>query len=408
MSQANSQSVASLVVLLFGLLGGIGLVASSPKVETTPVEVRPPLLRVAAIERERIQLEVHAQGTVEPRTEIDLVAEVSGRVTAVSPKLAAGAFFEAGDVLLEIDARDYELAVDRARTARTRAAAEAELASARHARLEKLAADGVSSTAALDDARAAARVADAVLAESETALVQARRELERTRIVAPFAGRVREQRVDHGQFVADGHAAARVYAVDYVEIRLPMLDRDAAFVALPVDGSADGPRVELTGTYLGREHTWHGRIVRTEGQIDPNTRMIHAVARVEDPYGRRNASTRPGDVPALPVGLFVEARILGRAVDDVVRVPRVALHDRAQVAVVDRDDRLRVRHVEVVQRQREHVIVAGGLQPGDRVCTSPPGRVIEGTPVRVEQTNSTATAATPTERRAAAPASRAS
>lgn len=234
----------------------------------------------------------------------------------------------------------------------------------------------------LDDAENAARVAAASLREAEAALEQARRDLERTELRAPYAGRVREKLVDVGQFVERGTPVARLYAVDYAEIRLPIPDEEMAFLDLPLDyrGAAHqgaGPTVILRADFAGGRHAWEGRIVRTEGEIDPRSRMIHAVARVDDPYGRGT----PGR-PPLHVGLFVEAEILGRELPGAVVLPRAALRGDGRILVVDADDRLRGRQVDVVRVDGEQAIIRSGLAAGERVCVSPLETVTDGTKVR--------------------------
>jgi RND family efflux transporter MFP subunit len=313
-----------------------------------------------------------------------LVAEVAGRITWVSPNLAAGGFFEEGELLARIDASDYELAVERADAALARASSELALARTHLERRRGLAERGVASAAALDEAVNTERVATAAVRDARALLRQARRDLERSRILAPFAGRVREKRVDVGQFVGRGAPVARIYAVDYAEVRLPIPDQEAAFVDLPIDyrgeaGERGGPEVRLRARFAGRDYTWTGTIVRTEGEIDPRTRMIQTVARVEDPYGRSAQLKRP----PLAVGMFVKAEIAGRLLEDVVLLPRSALRGRDQVVIVDSEDRLRLRHVEVLREQRETVVIDGGLAPGDRVCTTPLETVDQGTEVKV-------------------------
>jgi RND family efflux transporter MFP subunit len=180
-----------------------------------------------------VQLRIEARGSVVPRTESELVAEVAGRITWVSPALAAGGFLEAGEPLLRIDPSDYELGLERARAALERAESELALAGAGLERKRTLADRGVTSRAVLDEATSHQRVAAAARREAQAAVRQAQRDLERTEVKAPFEGRVREKRVDVGQFVGRGAPVARVYAVDYAEVRLPLPDREAAYVDLP-------------------------------------------------------------------------------------------------------------------------------------------------------------------------------
>jgi RND family efflux transporter MFP subunit len=373
-----------LLVLAAGMIGTVGLVSVRPAVST---EVSPhfaPVVRVITAQARTVQLQVEAQGSVLPRTETTLVAEVSGRIPWVSPSLASGGFVAAGDELVHIDPSDYRLAVERASAALARAESALALGRSAAQRQRTLAERGVTSSAALDDSDHRERAAEAGFREAKVALEQAQHDLERTVVTAPFAGRVREKHVDLGQFVNRSTPIARIYAVDFAEIRLPISDDDAAFVDLPVAYRDEavpglGPQVTLSARFAGRDHSWQGRIVRTEGEIDPRTRMIHAVARVEDPYGRGEQADRP----PLAVGMFVHARIEGRVVPDVIELPRSALRGRDEVVVADDQGRLHIRSVEILKQERDRVLVVGGLRAGERVCTPPPAVTVEGMEVRV-------------------------
>jgi RND family efflux transporter MFP subunit len=401
LEKLDKKVVLPTAVLVLGLVGSVGLVAARPRV-ATQAPLRPvPLVEVTVVERRPERIVVTAQGTVSPRTESDLVAEVAGRIVWVSPSLANGGFVEPGEVLARIDPGDYEVAVERAEAALERADSERATAQAELTRVEKMARDGVTSPSRLDDARNTARVAAASSRDAAAALRQSRRDLERTEVTAPFTGRVREKHVGVGQFVTRGTPVARVYAVDYAEVRLPLSNDDAAFLDLPIDyrgvddraaddpddpaegGGAEGPTVRLHATFGGRTHVWTGRIVRTEGEIDPRTRMIHAVARIENPYDR---GVDAPDRPPLAVGMFVEAEIEGRLLDDAIAIPRSALRGRDQVVLVDGDDQLRHRRIEVLRRDRDKVLVSSGLAPGDRVCSTPMSLAVDGTLVRVAPT----------------------
>lgn len=358
------------------------MVAARAPVEPVAPELLPPLVRVVQVRPAPLRLRVRSQGTVEPRTASILVPEVGGRVVWVSPALAAGGFFEAGEALLRLDRTDPEIRLARAEAAAAAARSQAALAERNRERSRRLAAEGIVSRTAVDDADNAARVASASLREVEAALRQAQRDLARTELTAPYAGRVREKLVDVGQFVERGTPLARLYAVDYAEVRLPIPDRELAFLDLPLDYRGDasqrpGPPVTLRAEFAGTEHAWRGRVVRTEGEIDPRTRMVTVVARVDDPYGRGAA-----DRPPLHVGLFVHAEIHGRELPAAVVLPRAALRGDGRVLVVDGEDRLRERRIDVVRTDGEHVIVGAGLAPGDRVCVSPLETATDGTAVR--------------------------
>ncbi len=366
-----------------GLLLALVLLVTGPDVEPR-VPVPPiPLVRVLEVQPGALQLRVETHGTVMPRTESDLIPEVSGPVVWVSGSLVSGGFFQADEVLLRIDPSDYETALEQARARVSRAQSEHRLAQRELERQRDLAAQNVASPAQLDIAVNLAAVAEAALRESRAARLRAERDLERTEIRAPYDGRVRSESIDVGQFASRGGAVAVLYAVDFAEVRLPVPDEELAYLDLPLvyrdDVPGPGPEVILRARFAGKEHEWRGQVVRTEGELDPKSRMVHVVARVSDPYGRDSGR------PPLSIGLFVEAEILGARLERAVVLPRSALRSGNQVLVVDSDSRLRYRPVEVVRRAGDEAVIGAGLEAGDRVCLSPLEAAVDGMAVRINE-----------------------
>ena len=377
------------VLLPFVLVGGAGLTAyvmyrNRPPVEIQTPDFEPPGVRVLPVAFTTVSLTVASQGTVQPRTSSQLVPEISGPVTEVAPSFAVGGFFEAGDVLLKIDPYDYQQAVIVARSQLAQAqlrlaqeGAEAEVARREWAEL------GRGDPSALTLRQPQVEDARAAVAAAEAALDRAARDVARAEIKAPYAGRVQSKDVDIGQFVNKGNTVGRIYAIDSAEIRLPLPDKELAFIDIALSyrggGQQTGPRVTLSADFAGRRHTWQGRIVRTESEIDPVSRMVHLVAEVRDPYAPGSDSSRP----PLASGMFVEAEIEGRTVSDVVVLPWAALRGRDRVLVVDESSRLRYRQVEVLRSTSDEVLVRGGLAEGELVCVSPLDSVTDGMVVRV-------------------------
>lgn len=349
-------AVAALVV--------VGLLRSRPVVETAPREIAPPPVRVLTVAPTAVDLGVRSQGSVIPVTEADLVSEVAGTIVWTAESFEVGGFFDAGEVLLRLDRRDYELALASARAALAQAGvglareqAEADVA---REEWEQLGAGGEPGPLVLRQPQLAE-----ARAQVEAALANKRRaelDLERTAIRAPFAGRLRAKRVDRGEFVNRGVPLATIYAVDAAEVVLPVPDSELAFLDLPLGSELvdSGPRVLLRARFAGGRHEWEGRIARVGGEIDPATRMVNLIARVDDPY---QAS---GDRPPLSVGLFVDAEVIGRSVESVFQVPRGALVGADRVWLVE-DGRLVLRHVGILRADPEVVIVSDGLSAGDRI-----------------------------------------
>jgi RND family efflux transporter MFP subunit len=348
-----------------------------------------PLVRVQVATLSNEQLDVIARGSVEALRTVDLAAEVGGRIIKTHPALRAGGTFTPNDVLVEIDATDYELLI----TQKMAAVARAEL----RLMQEQAEADAavraweqIEGNAPIDPlARREPQIRDAKLAVASAQAQQKRAETDvrRTRVQLPFSGRVRSVHADIGQTVQRGQRLAVALDTSELEVRLPIPLRETAFVDLPLgDRTDDGPKVEITADFAGAPCTWQGSIVRIEGEIDRRTRQLTAIARV----------TRTADSQPLLVGMFVEARILGREVQDVFRVPSSALHSGDHIWIVEavEDDtadnikttyRLRDRVVTVLRTERDHAILKDGLQAGEQVCLSSLQAPVDGMKVRIRE-----------------------
>ncbi len=375
----NAKVIAPIGVLLAALALVALLIGTASTVEPSLPQPLPTTVRVLTVQPERVQLKVHAQGTVVPRSESALVPEVSGRVDWVSPNLVPGGYFELDETLLRINQSDYIAAVERAEAALARADAENELAQFDYGRVQDLHGRSLVSQADLESARRGARVAAAALQDARLVLETARRDLARTELKAPFAGLVRSEKVDRGQFISRGAAVAEIYAVDFVEVRLPIADRQLAYLNLPENRRGElpvdlSPQISFRTDFAGQSQSWNGRLVRTEAEIDPGSRMVYAIGRISaDPESQL--------LPP-PVGLFVEAEIAGVAREDVVVLPRVALREGTRVLVVNDEERLSFRDVEILRVYRDEVYVTAGLNAGERVVVSPLQTVVDGMRVK--------------------------
>ena len=372
------------LVPILAALGGLGVSAAifltAPRITHQPSTPAIVAVRTMAADPGTVRMAVAAYGAVAPKTESNLVSEVAGRIVSVAPSMVSGGFFRKGDVLLQIERVDYELALERSRA--LLASAQSELANAEDAyrRADELRETQSISESAHDNAFNRLGVAQASLREATALLARAERDLERTRLMAPYDGRVRDERVDVGQFISRGEAVATLYSIDFAEVRLPVRDEDLAFLPLslarPGTGPAATPGVVLRARFAGREHIWEARIVRTEGELDPLTRMVNLVAQVPRPYDPR------GDQPPLTVGLFVEAQIEGRTMDDVLILPASALQRDGRVYVVGADGRLSFRDVDVLRTTGDVHYVRGPIRPGELICVSGLDNAVEGQAVR--------------------------
>ena len=361
--------IVSLLVIGASVVASIALIAIFKKPPEKKEQPRvAPLVEVLELDEMTAEFVVRSQGTVRPRTETILSAEVSGTITDISPKFIAGGVFGRNEVLMRIDPTNYTVDVEQAEALVKQRQIEYDGAL-------KLRASGYRAEAELASAAAA-------LASAKAALVRANRDLERTYIRLPYEGMVRSKEVDLGQFVNPGSRLGVVFATDYAEVRLPLTDGDLAVVELPspseitASGGAPGPSVTLSAIQRGKPVSWNARIVRSEGVVDENSRVTYAVARIEDPYRRHS------DGVPLPMGTFVTASIAGSTLEGIVRVPRSALRGSDQLIFVDDESRLRIRDIRIARADENYVYVSDGAMPGDRIVVSAIDTPVNGLKVR--------------------------
>ncbi|MGB1580247.1 MAG: efflux RND transporter periplasmic adaptor subunit, partial [Nevskiales bacterium] len=356
-----------------------------------------PVVQVTTVKQRNYQVEVASRGTVQAHTQVALVAQVSGEIVDINPDFRDGGYFGAGETLIKIDPRDYQLAVTMA---------EAELASAQQ-RLseekarsaqaerdwERLGGGGAPNDLALRKPQLAG--AKAALAAAEASLAQARLNLKRTEVSLPYDGRVLSKSADVGQVVTAGTRLGEVYSTDKAEVRLPLSNRQLAKLSIPEqyrgEDAQPGPEVTLSAQVGDRVYSWLGRVVRSSGAIDANSRQSFVVAQVDDPYGRREDGG-----PPLKVGQFVEARIQGEQLNRVFVIPRSALRGENLAYVIKKtgdQTQLDERRVGVVWQDDNAVVIRDGLKAGEQLVTTLPSAAAPGMRVRLPE----ARPATPTQ-----------
>jgi len=378
MSGKKTKLVLPIVVLLVGA-GAAAMIISSrqapPRVERPHLG---PLVEVMAAEVADVPVTVTGHGEVVAKVAVDVVPQVAGQVVKIHPSLVAGGFFRAGDVLLVIDPRDYELAVERAQAvvARAQVTLEREQAEAAVAREEwDVLNPDEEPTSGLVVREPQVRQSEAELAAAIAELSATELNLQRTRISLPFDGVVVSENVDVGQFVGTGNRLARVYGRDVVEVRVPLDSRELAWFSVPAQGE-QGTTVEVSTTFGGARHAWKGYVTRMEAEVDQKSRMVHVVVEIPHPY--ETAEGRPALLP----GTFVDVSIVGRTLTGVVAIPRHAVREGGGVWVIE-DGTLRVREIEILRSDRQQTLVASGLAQGDLVIVSTLDAVTDGMTVRV-------------------------
>ncbi len=371
------------------LLAGVGIAASllstAPKTERKRPKLTTPRVEILSLQPQDYQVRVLSRGTLSPRSSSTLVAEVSGRIIQVADNFRTGGFFAAGDLLLQIDPRDYENAVIVAGATLTQKQLELDEQQALSDQAQR---DWQNLNLAGEPTPLTLRTpqrhnAQAALAAAQAELRQAEIELERTRIFAPYAGRILVQKVDTGQYVSPGSPLADIFASDAVEIRLPISSEDQRFLKLPESFLNDqktnpsGAEVLFYSQIGDKTHQWQGRLVRTEGAIDIQSRQLFVIGQITDPYLRKNGS------PALKIGQFLEAEIFGKLLKNVFVLPRTAVRGTNTVHLIDAENRLQRRELDIIWRDAKSLIARGPLEPGDRLSLTALPFAADGSKVQI-------------------------
>lgn len=396
MRQNHQQgSIGFFLIIVIGMAIMAGLWFFKPKPSLRPkIAVTVPLVDVVAAKPSQYRATIISQGTVVPKRQINLVNEIAGRIVEVSPNFDVGRFFKANQLLIALDDRDhrYDLAIANTQIVVAERELALEQGQARQAKRtwRDLGSNSANSLALREPQLNAAKAGlVAATAQRDRAMLN----VERTRINIPFDGRIQTKLVALGEFVSAGTNLATVYGSEAVEIRLPLNNQQLALAGLtpgkeiPRDSEGDGsPEVLLSATIGDDLHHWSVTSMRMDAVIDEATRFYYLIVEVNDPFSNANLKQ------PLLVGLFVEAKISGRLHENVIQVPKRALVDDAYVFVVNSDNKLSLRAIEIVDRQKDTVITKSDINEGELIVISDTRVLKQDLIVEVAERNITASA----------------
>ncbi len=434
-------ALAAVLVLAGGVWGTVVLVQNKPQPRTVTAPALGRLVRIRELRKQAQTFWVSAYGAVRPKIEVTLVPEVSGRIISRAPGFRSGGFIKKGDLLVEIDPRNYRLTVaqrlaqigqleaDIARILQTEKNYRANLAinernlnlaKTEYDRNRKLRKQGVVSQRELDLSRQAVfrlestyqnqvnaiALVPSQLAQKRAALEvtraqyeEAKLNLQRTKIYAPFDGRVREAGVDVSDYARSGQSIGIIHDMSVVEIPVSVPVEDARWALRRAEGMKSFPRdqeemqrffsgAEILWTRLGQTFSWKGQVTFVGASLDEATRAITFTVEVKNPLEKFS----PGVHPPLLSGMFVRVRIRGITVQNVFVIPRSALRPGNRVYIFD-NGLLDVRPVEVVRKAKDEVVIGGGLQESEKLILSAIPDAVAGMMLRAREARPNAVAA---------------
>jgi len=334
-----------------------------------------PLVSVQEVHLRKRPVMIEGYGTVKPRHTLDLVPQVSGKVVMISKNFINGGFVKKGQVLIQIERADYEIALKRAEAnlLNTEVSYKKALKQAHIAKKEweeilrsvlvnkKVMPDEL--TLYLPQLKAAKAAYDSAVSDVRLAKLN----LERTTLISPYDARVLTRKTDIGQYVTPGKALGSLFGIAEADIVVPLHTQDVAWLKISSDA-------EVISNLTGKVIRYPGRLIRTEGRIDPASRMLHAVIEVKRPYGF---------TPPLENGAFVIVKIIGKKAEG-FWVPTKA--ERDGKVWVAQESHLRIRNVRILYRKTDTVLVSG-LRDGDHIITTSLFAVTDGMKIRVPESD---------------------
>lgn len=364
--------IIPLIIIAVGLVGRYVLVQSRPVPEKQIKENNGPLVDYLTIMKEDHKVIVSGTGTVIPKQEASVTPQVNGKVTYFSQNFVAGGIFKKGDLFFKIESIDYELALEQAE-------ANLERLQNEFNRSESLFKNGMINEhdfeKTLDDYKVA-----------QSKLKQAKLDLQRTEMHAPFNCLIRSKDIDIGQYVRSGNSVGMIAGTDSAEIVIPLPQEDLYWINIPQKGNKNsGASAQIIKTSGDKTFTWQGQVVRTLGEINARDRMERVVVEVLDPYQLKNGNK--GERPDLAVGTFIEVELYGDVLPEIYSVPRRTLQENSTLWIIDDSDKLESRHINIVRREKEMLIVREGINDGDRILiTNIPGAAngLKVRPVKTE------------------------
>ena len=381
------------LILIIALVAGTVALASY-LIKTKPEprkRVRAPTIPVVEIitpQPQSYTQRINSSGSVEANRSTNIIAEVSGKVTQVNSVFQEGNYFRKGEQLLSIDNTNYKNAI-------VIASAEISQRTLELKNEQNLANLAIRDFQLLGNNRRPNEIASrkphiaaaqANLEASKIRLQQARDDLNKTRVMAPYDGRLLSRNVDIGQFVTPGTLLAQVYSTDYVEVRLPLSLADYEQLQLPENfrnqqllKSKEMPVVRFSANYGKRRHEWLGRVVRASPAMDARTRQISVIAQIDDPFTKKSDSA----APPIKIGQFLKAEIIGTVLRNVYVIPTSSTRQNREVMLYDRG-KLRIRPIEVLATDNDKLIVsADSLPPLAKLVVTPMPSAKNGMEVRL-------------------------
>ncbi len=363
------------ILLIFGFGGCVSLVLLWTGPETLPEENigSARIVQTIPLVPQTRSVAVSASGSVVPSKKVVIKPQVTGQVIWQSESITIGGHVKAGDELIRIDPKDYELALAEVRSDLEQARFEREVESGRQVIAERewselqadLDMEEVNKSLVLREPHL--RRAEALMEKATNDIKVAELQLSRTVITAPFNAMVVAESVEVGQLLSPGSEICELVGTDEFWIQVTIPFSDLKWVQFPEGGRSGAQAQVILDTGDGEAVIWRGRVIRLLSDLDPLGRMARLIVSVTDPLDLRR---RSGSKLPLLLGSYVEVKIDAGNLEDTLTIPRSALREGNRIWVVGDDHLLKILPATVLWRETETVLISNNLEKGDQLIVS--------------------------------------
>ena len=372
--------ILPIIVLFVGNAIAVLMLFSGPEAKKHEKKRHIPLVEIQQLEKKAYTIRVRSSGKVQASTQTKLVAEVAGSIVKVSPKFEDGGYFKKGDILLQIDDSDFlnAVTVSQSELEQAKLKLKEEQARAKLAKKDWSLLDTKKKPSDLAARKPHIATAESAVKAAQAKLDQAKKNLERTYIRAPYAGQVLNRSVDVGQYVSPGTVLGEVYAKDVLEVHLPVSLRQYKQLALDESPSKKPAKVEFYMVQGKKKSEWSGHVIRSSAALDSDTNQLSIIARLND-----------NDAQNIKIGQFVRAKLYGQIYRDVYVVPRSSVRQNKEILIVknlkDEEAEVSVNPIEVILSEGDKSIIKGNIAEGSRLIITPMPLAKSGLKVRVKE-----------------------
>lgn len=339
--------------------------ANPPQMKKEITKVSKIQVEVKNLNKEKFQVFLDSYGTAQASTKTTLTSQVSGKIIFINENFKNGAYFKKGDLLVQIEDEDYkaDVKIANAQLILAKQTLLEEQAKAKQAKEDwkKFNIDEKPDDLVLRVPQLQSSIATVEAKEAD--LQKAKLNLNRTKILAPYDGRVIEKSISIAQVISNNAQIGTIFSNDNIEVRLPIKNKDLNLIDINLDA-----KVEFISQLSNK--IYEGKIVRSESTIDENTKQLYLIAQIDE------------NISNLKIGEYLKAKIEAKKLENVIIIPNETIYQSSYV-YVQKDGILEKRVIEISWQNDEYAVISNGLKENDNLILTTLGSVKSGTKVEI-------------------------